>query len=234
VLTRPESQAVTLPLLVATLLLRHVRSRLVESDNARLQVAATEATEHRLAMYKASFVALATAIEARDGYTGAHSEETVELVERVAHALALSEEQIAEVKTVALLHDVGKIGIPDSVLHKAGPLDESEWETMRRHPEIGERILRTVPGLDDVARAVRHEHERWDGGGYPDGIAGERIPLSSRIVLVCDAFHAMTSDRPYRKQLPTEEALAELRRCAGTQFDPRVVDALVRVASSTA
>jgi hypothetical protein len=226
VLTRPAYQAVTLPLLVAALLLRHARSRLVERDNARLQEAAVEAAEHRLALYRASFVALATAIEARDGYTGQHSEQTVELVTRVAEALDLTGDEVSEVKTAALLHDVGKIGIPDDVLHKAGPLDEAEWEVMRRHPEIGERILRAVPGLDGVARAVRHEHERWDGGGYPDRLAGEQIPLASRIVLVCDAFHAMTSDRPYRTRMTEAAALAELRRCAGSQFDPRVVEAL--------
>ena len=221
VLAPPAAPAVTLPLLLATLLMRHARSRLVERDNARLSA-------ERLQMYRASFLALATAMQARDGYTGDHSEATVELVEQVAIELGLHDDEVSEVKTVALLHDVGKIGIPDDVLHKPGPLNDREWEIMRRHPEIGERILREVPGLEAVADAVRHEHERWDGDGYPDRLAGEAIPLASRIVLVCDAWHAMTSDRPYRRSMSDAEALAELRRHAGTQFDPAVVDALVR------
>jgi hypothetical protein len=223
VLAPPANPALTLPLLSATLVLRHVRSRLIERDNARLAA-------ERLATYRASFLALASAMQARDGYTGDHSEATVGLVERVARELGLPDEAVSEVKTVALLHDVGKIGIPDDVLHKDGPLDEREWAIMRRHPEIGERILRAVPGLEAVADAVRHEHERWDGDGYPDGIAGPAIPLASRIVLVCDAYHAMTSDRPYRRSLGEDAALAELRRCAGSQFDPDVVEALVRAA----
>jgi HD-GYP domain-containing protein (c-di-GMP phosphodiesterase class II) len=130
---------------------------------------------------------------------------------------------------VALLHDIGKIGIPNDILHKAGPLDTEEWERMREHPVIGERILRVVPGLERVARAVRHEHERWDGGGYPDGLAGEDIPLASRITLVCDAWHAMTSDRPYREAMAVEHAIVQLVEHRGTQFDRAVVHALLRV-----
>jgi HD-GYP domain-containing protein (c-di-GMP phosphodiesterase class II) len=133
------------------------------------------------------------------------------------------------VRTVALLHDIGKIGIPNEILHKTGPLDTEEWQRMREHPVIGERILLAVPGLERVARAVRHEHERWDGGGYPDGIAGEDIPLASRITLVCDAWHAMTSDRPYRAAMPVECAVAQLVQHCGTQFDRAVVRALLRV-----
>ncbi len=127
---------------------------------------------------------------------------------------------MAELAAVALLHDVGKIGIPDELLHKAGPLSDEEWKVMREHPVIGERILANVPGLEAVALAVRHEHERWDGDGYPDGLVGAEIPLASRIVLACDAWNALQSDRPYRAALPREDALAELRRCSGTQFDP--------------
>jgi putative nucleotidyltransferase with HDIG domain len=227
----PPPQHAALALLLLTLGLRHARSRLVENATRRWEAAAREEADRRLGLYRASFLALATAIEARDGYTHAHSEQTVFLVEAVARELELPDEDLAEAKTAALLHDVGKIGIPDSVLHKPGPLDEDEWRIMREHPVIGERILRQVPGLERVAAAIRHEHERWDGDGYPDGISGEAIPLESRIVLVCDAYHAMTSDRPYRAKLPREQALAELRRCAGTQFDPRVVDALCAVAS---
>ena len=177
--------------------------------------------------YRAVVRSLAAALEARDGYTGEHSDAVHALSVAVARKLGLYPREVAEVETVALLHDVGKIGIPDQILHKPGPLTPEEWVLMREHPVIGERILSPLPGLSDVARAVRHEHERWDGRGYPDGISGDDIPLASRIVLTCDAYHALVSDRPYRKRLSEATAEAELRRCAGTQFDPRVVDALL-------
>jgi HD-GYP domain-containing protein (c-di-GMP phosphodiesterase class II) len=178
--------------------------------------------------YRAVVHSLAAALEARDGYTGGHSDEVQQLATAVATRLGLDAEAVSEVQTVAALHDVGKIGIPDRVLHKPGPLDDDEWDLMREHPLIGERILRPLPGLAGVAEAVRHEHERWDGRGYPDGLAGEEIPLASRIVLACDAWHALVSDRPYRSALSPSTARAELIRCAGTQFDPRVIEALPR------
>ena len=171
--------------------------------------------------------ALASTLGERDRYTGAHSESVVELAARVGEALAMDAERIGVLRSAALLHDIGKLGIPDEILHKAGPLDEHEWELMREHPAIGERILRAIPGMGSVARVVRHEHERWDGGGYPDGLAGEAIPLEARIILACDAYHAMTSDRPYRKAMPHHEAVTELTTHAGTQFDPKVVETLV-------
>jgi diguanylate cyclase (GGDEF)-like protein len=177
--------------------------------------------------YRAVVRSLAAALEARDGYTGEHSDAVHALSVAVAKKLGLYPREVAEVEAVALLHDVGKIGIPDQILHKPGPLTAEEWVLMREHPVIGERILRPLPGLSDVATAVRHEHERWDGRGYPDGKAGEDIPLASRIVLTCDAYNALVSDRPYRKRLSDATAEAELRRCAGTQFDPRVVEALL-------
>jgi diguanylate cyclase (GGDEF)-like protein len=171
--------------------------------------------------------ALASALQERDRYTGEHSESVVDLTARVGDALALGGEEIAAIRTAALLHDIGKVGVPDEILHKPGPLDDAEWEIMRQHPVIGERILRAIPGLGAIARVVRHEHERWDGGGYPDGLAGTAIPIGSRIILACDAYHAMVSDRPYRKAMPHADAMAELSSNAGTQFDPDVVQALV-------
>jgi diguanylate cyclase (GGDEF)-like protein len=142
----------------------------------------------------------------------------------VASRLDMVGEQLDEVQRAAELHDIGKLAIPDEILHKAGPLTESEWRFVRQHPVIGERILGAAPALRPVARLVRSTHERWDGKGYPDGISGIRIPLGARIVAVCDAYDAMISRRPYRTALTETEALAELRRCAGAQFDPRVVE----------
>ncbi len=171
--------------------------------------------------------ALASALQERDRYTSDHSESVVDLTARVGEALALNSKEINRIRTAALLHDIGKVGVPDEVLHKPGPLTEQEWEIMREHPAIGERILRAIPGLGDVARIVRHEHERWDGKGYPDQLAGAEIPIGSRIILACDAYHAMTSDRPYRQGMEHAKAMAELSDNAGTQFDPEVVEALV-------
>jgi HD-GYP domain-containing protein (c-di-GMP phosphodiesterase class II) len=181
------------------------------------------------ARYKATIEALSTALTARDGYTGSHSQETLWLVNAICDELRLTSNACEYVADVALLHDIGKIGIPNEILHEPGKLSDSQWEVMKQHPVIGERIVVTVPGLEEVARAIRHEHERWDGGGYPDGLKAGEIPLASRIVLVCDAFHAMTSDRPYRKAMVTEDARLELSRNAGTQFDPTVVGALLHV-----
>lgn len=202
------------------------RARVAGGGQAVIHVAGTEA-EQEAASHGHMIAALASTLGERDRYTGDHSESVVELAAKVGESLALDSERIGVLRTSALLHDIGKVGVPDEVLHKPGPLDEREWEQMRQHPAIGERIIRAIPGLGAVARVVRHEHERWDGGGYPDGIAGEEIPVESRIILACDAYHAMTSDRPYRKSMSHRDALAELTRHAGTQFDPQVIEALV-------
>jgi diguanylate cyclase (GGDEF)-like protein len=171
--------------------------------------------------------ALSTALLERDRYTGEHSAEVVDLVRGVAAALGLDEAETERIAAAALVHDVGKVAIPDRILHKPAALDEDDWRLMRDHPVIGERILRTIPGMGAVARIVRHEHERFDGGGYPDGLAGDDVPIGSRIILACDAYHAMTSDRPYRRAMDHDHAVAELARGAGSQFDPRVVAALL-------
>jgi diguanylate cyclase (GGDEF)-like protein len=150
----------------------------------------------------------------------------------VARELKLNAEAVDEVARAAQLHDVGKIAIPSEILNKPGPLDEEEWRFMRQHTIIGERIIAAAPALDPVARIVRSSHERYDGGGYPDGLAGEDIPLGARIVVLCDAFDAMVTERPYKAGKSEEDALAEIRRCAGGQFDPMVVDAFMAVFGS--
>lgn len=173
--------------------------------------------------------ALLSALTARDHYTGEHSETVVQLASAVSRRLGLNAEQVREVEQVALLHDIGKVGIPDSILQKRGPLTDHEWEVMHQHPTIGARILAGIPMFAHLATAVNAEHERFDGTGYPDGLQGRAIPLASRITFACDAYHAITSDRPYRQALTSETALSELRHGAATQFDPNVVDALTDV-----
>ena len=159
----------------------------------------------------------------------AHLRGTAELALSVGRELGMEPEALDEVARAAELHDLGKIAIPDEILNKTGPLDESEWAFMRRHTIIGERILLAAPALRPVARLVRASHERYDGSGYPDGLVGEQIPLGARVVAVCDAFDAMLSDRPYRRRLDEAEALDQLMRCSGRQFDPVVIGAFARV-----
>jgi diguanylate cyclase len=152
----------------------------------------------------------------------------------VGERFGLSPAALAEIELAALLHDIGKVRVPDSILNKPGALTEDERAVMNRHPVWGAELLARVPGLEPVATIVRFHHERWNGGGYPAGLAGTRIPLTSRIIAVCDAHHAMTSDRPYRAALSQAHALAELRAGAGTQFDPVVVADLEAVLSQPA
>ncbi|HEV2999083.1 MAG TPA: HD-GYP domain-containing protein, partial [Solirubrobacteraceae bacterium] len=156
-----------------------------------------------------------------------HASHVATLVESVGRRLGLKDQELADAVHAAELHDIGKVAIPFAVLHKPGPLDGEEWELMRRHPAIGANILSAAPALARVAEIVRSTHERYDGTGYPRGVVGEEIPLASRIVFVCDSFDAMISERPYERAKTEADALEELRRCAGTQFDPRVVEAFV-------
>ncbi|MFY9489109.1 MAG: HD-GYP domain-containing protein [Solirubrobacterales bacterium] len=186
------------------------------------------------ARFRGTITALLMALDARDDYTAEHSSEVLAMVMAVAEDMGLESKAQLHVADVALLHDIGKIGIPNEILDKPATLTDDEWVVMKRHPEIGERILAEVPGFETVATAVRHEHERWDGKGYPDGKRGEDIPLASRIVLACDAYHAMTSERPYRAPMGEAAAREQLMRGAGSQFDPEVVDSLIAVLESGA
>jgi HD-GYP domain-containing protein (c-di-GMP phosphodiesterase class II) len=174
-------------------------------------------------------LALAAALAERDPEAGVHARVVSGFAGTVAARLGLDDARCEEAEIAGLLHDIGKLALPDRILGKPGSLDAGERAVVQQHPAIGERILREVPGLASVADAVRASHERFDGTGYPDGLAGEEIPLVARIVAVCDTWHVMTSTRPYRERLPTEEALMRLRFAAGTQLDPDVVAALREV-----
>ena len=169
--------------------------------------------------------ALLTALSERNPDLGIHLCDVTDLVKAVAAELEIPSEQMTSLLQAAALHDVGKVGIPDAILDKPGRLDEQEWEFVRTHTQIGERILSAAPALAQVARIVRSTHERYDGAGYPDGLAGDAIPLASRVIAVCDAYDAMVANRPYRSAMSSEGALSELLRNSGTQFDPAVVAA---------
>jgi HD-GYP domain-containing protein (c-di-GMP phosphodiesterase class II) len=180
--------------------------------------------------YRGTAFLLGDVVEADDGYTGAHSRAVVELTLGVADKLQLSERDRRDAEFAALLHDVGKLRVPNEIINKEGPLTPEEWTIVEQHTIEGERLLHRVGGLlGQIGRIVRSCHERYDGTGYPDGLVAEEIPLVARIVCCCDAYNAMTSDRSYRKALTRAEAVAELRRASGTQFDPRVAEALVAV-----
>ena len=180
--------------------------------------------------YRGTALLLGDVVEADDAYTGSHSRHVVDLVLSVCDELALTPSDRRDAEFVALLHDVGKIRIPAEIINKPGKLDADERAVIETHTIEGERMLEQVGGLlGHIGRLVRSCHEHWDGGGYPDGLVGEETPLVARIVCACDAFSAMTTDRPYRAARTPAEAIAELERCAGTQFDPQVVEALARV-----
>jgi HD-GYP domain-containing protein (c-di-GMP phosphodiesterase class II) len=214
----PFAFALTLPLIA--LLSVFARERRVRFDHA---VELSHA-------YRGTALLLGDVVEADDAYTGSHSRGVVELVLGVCDELGVDERQRRDAEFTALLHDVGKIAIPSTVINKPGPLTPEERALIETHTIEGERMLERVGGLlGEIGRLIRSCHERYDGTGYPDRLAGEEIPLIARIVCACDAYDAMTTDRPYRAARPVHEALAELCACAGTQFDPVVVDAVVAV-----
>ncbi len=192
-------------------------------------IESAELVERVRKTHVATIAALSKSMEAKDYYTGGHTERVAEVAVSLARRLGFSGTELDAIEVGALLHDIGKIGIPESILQKPGPLDDSEWEMMKRHPIISEYILSEVDLHPIVLQVARSSHERIDGRGYPDGLAGDEIPLPARVVLVADAFDALTSDRPYRRGRSVDEAIEELRANSGTQFCPVVIEAMERL-----
>jgi putative nucleotidyltransferase with HDIG domain len=196
-------------------------------ENARLNAGLKESCEQAVR-------GLVRALEAKDEYTSGHSEAVAELCARVAMAMGLPPEAVDTTRRAALLHDIGKIGIPHAVLNKTGPLTPEEFRVLKTHPTLGARILEPLQFLADLVPVVLHHHERWDGRGYPAALAGLAIPPGARILAAVDTYHALVSDRAYRAGVGRDVALAELKRCSGTQFDPDVIAALERVLAAEA
>ena len=220
VANRFEPGALLLPIPLVVLLMLFARERRGKLDSV-IELSGA---------YRGTAFLLGDVIEADDAYTGEHSRQVVDLVTAVGEQLSLSARDLRLAELTALLHDVGKIRIPASIINKPGPLDDAERALMQTHAAAGEELLKRVGGLlGEVGTIVRSCHERWDGRGYPDGLAGEEIPLIARLVCCCDAYNAMTTDRPYREALSVAAAIAELQANAGTQFDPVVVDAFLHV-----
>jgi len=193
---------------------------------------ASETVEHLEAASLNTIYALAAAVDARDHYTYGHSRNVSKHAVAIGKELGLSRRKLEHLRITALLHDIGKIGLSDSIIRKPGLLDEKEWEMMRKHSELGATIISHTPELADCAPAIRHHHEWQDGSGYPDGLKGEDIPLEARIIAIADAYDTMTTPRAYRETLSPQEALEELMRCANTQFDSHLVETFARVANA--
>jgi putative nucleotidyltransferase with HDIG domain len=185
---------------------------------------------NRLTRARKALDVLGRVMDMSDPDTSRHSRDIEELVRRVARQLGIEGAGVEQLELAARFHDIGKVAVPEAILRKPGPLDEAEWELMVCHVEWGAELLRHLPDCEPIAAIVRHHHERYDGRGYPDGLASTRIPLGSRIIAACDAYGAMVSERPYRRPFPRWRALQELRDGVGTQFDPAVVGAVLKVA----
>jgi putative nucleotidyltransferase with HDIG domain len=198
--------------------------RIINDINKKLETAYADLKN----AYKGTMESLRLAVDAKDSYTKNHSDRVAYYSVLIAKGLNYSIEEIELIRNGGLFHDIGKIGIPDAILQKAGKLTDEEYHDIKNHPSIGEHILKPAKIFNDIIPMVKHHHERFDGRGYPSGLAGENIPLFARIVCIADAFDAMTSDRSYRPRYTLFKALEELERCKGTQFDPNLVDVFVK------
>jgi putative nucleotidyltransferase with HDIG domain len=194
----------------------------VAIENARLYAVLQDSTFQTVQ-------ALATSLEAKDNYTSGHSQRVTRYAMLIAHRLGLGQKDLENLRYASQLHDIGKIGITERILNKPDKLTDWEFAAIKDHPVIGERIINSLDFLDVVRDIIRHHHERWDGAGYPDNLAKEDIPLLARIMSIADSYDAMTTARPYRAALAPEAAAAEIKRCSGTQFDPRLVDVFLDV-----
>jgi cyclic di-GMP phosphodiesterase len=229
----PEDIKFTVTSLLRQAAMRKTNERLLvdlQRKNAELGEALRELKEAKLQVensYLAAIQSLAVALEAKDRYTAGHSQRVSRFAMMVARGLGLPSAEVRTIGQIGLLHDIGKIGMDDKVLNKPGKLTKEEFDLIKQHPVIGAQILAPVPSLESHLPGIRHHHEAWDGSGYPDGLKAETIPLNARIVCLADSFDAMTSTRPYRPGRTLEQAIVEMRRCAGTQFDARCVAAFV-------
>ena len=211
---------------------RALEKRRLELENKDYQQHLEQKVEEQAGKIRTSFLnavtALAYALEAKDIYTSGHSQRVTKISVTIARELGMPQDSIDKIRLAGLVHDIGKIGIRESVLNKPAPLTDDEFRHIKSHCQAGEHILTPIVEDKEILRAVRHHHERYDGMGYPDGLRGEQIPLGARILSVADAFDAMTSERPYRLAMSAQDACAEIERCKGTQFAPKVADAFFR------
>lgn len=212
---------------------RALEKRRLEIENREYHERLQEKVAEQAGRIRASFFnsirSLNNALEARDKYTSGHSQRVTDLAAGITRQMAIPPEATDTIILASLVHDIGKIGVKEDIINKPSCLNNEELQDIKKHPEIGERILSPVAADEEILKLVRHHHERFDGTGYPDKLAGEQIPLGARILAVADSFEAMTSERPYRKAMSRHEACNELARCKGTQFDPEIVDCLLKI-----
>jgi len=211
-----------------------VRSQNLQPDGPTGSLRVKELEDRLIAMQKSVIYALNQLLDMKDISTGVHSTRLAEWGVRVAQELGIEESCLHDIEVAALLHDIGKMGIPDAILHKPGRLGDDEMQLMQKHPEYGWAILRLFPGLENASLLILHHHESYDGRGYPGGLRGDEVPLGARIVSVIDSFDAMVSSRSYRNGLPFEEAVRRLILASGTQFDPTVVRCFLHIATAEA
>jgi len=204
---------------------------LAVGKQAGLAIERLQLSEQLRQMLRGAVRALAAAVEAKDHYTEGHSERVTAYALQIGAEMRLDKAQLRTLELAGFLHDVGKIGVPESILRKAAPLTEEEYEIFKTHSRLGSEIIRNIEGAEEISKIVLHHHERWDGNGYPDGLTQDKPPLLSRILAVADAFDAMSSQRPYRGRIALEKTLRTVRQAAGTQFDPNIAEVFLLAVS---